>query len=97
MFGVLRRAGVSSDPIEDSLSPAVSAAALLHSVARKRKDMLRDTMVFVVQVLSSAETTPRQKDGILHLVSTGRVESSPCTPPGLPSGDIPDTLGQISN
>ena len=69
-----------SDPIEDSLSPAVSAAALLHSVARKRKDMLRDTMVFVVQVLSSAETTPRQKDGILHLVSP---PPHTHTPPGL--------------
>ncbi|XP_043239281.1 importin-7-like isoform X2 [Amphibalanus amphitrite] len=61
---------VKYDPMEDSVSPAISAASLLNSVAKKRKDMLRDTMMFVVQVLTSSETTPRQKDGILHLVGS---------------------------
>lgn len=61
---------IKYDPLEDFISPVISAGALLNSVARKRKDMLRDTMMFVVQVLTSPETTPRQKDGILRLVGS---------------------------
>lgn len=57
-----------SDIFEDFVSPVTAAQTLLHSACKKRKDMLPKTMQFCVEVLTSANTTPRQKDGALHMV-----------------------------
>ncbi|OXU20007.1 hypothetical protein TSAR_005120 [Trichomalopsis sarcophagae] len=61
---------VKFDIFEDFVSPVTAAQTLLHSACKKRKDMLPKTMQFCVEVLTSANTTPRQKDGALHMVGT---------------------------
>nr|CAD7399981.1 unnamed protein product [Timema poppensis] len=53
---------------EDFVSPVTAAQTLLHSCCKKRKDMLQKTMHFVMQVLTSPNADPRQKDGALHMV-----------------------------
>lgn len=50
------------------MSPVTAAQTLLHSACKKRKDMLQKTMQFCVEVLTSQNTDPRQKDGSLHMV-----------------------------
>lgn len=46
----------------------MAAQTLLHTVAKKRKDMLQNAMSFVLTVLTNPESGPRQKDGVLHIV-----------------------------
>lgn len=58
-----------SDIFEDFVSPVTAAQTLLHSACRKRKDMLQKTMQFCLEVLTSPNADPRQKDGALHMVS----------------------------
>lgn len=58
------------DVFEDFVSPVTAAQTLLHSVAKKRKDMLQKAMEFVMTVLTNPASTPRQKDGALHMVGT---------------------------
>lgn len=58
-----------SDVFEDFVSPVTAAQTLLHSACKKRKDMLQKTMMFVMQVLTSPNADPKQKDGALHMVS----------------------------
>lgn len=55
---------------EDFVSPVTAAQTLLHSACKKRKDMLQKTMMFVMQVLTSPNADPKQKDGALHMVGT---------------------------
>jgi hypothetical protein len=57
-----------SDIFEDFVSPVTAAQTLLHSACRKRKEMLPKTMQFCMEVLSSPNADPRQKDGALHMV-----------------------------
>ncbi|KAK7864998.1 hypothetical protein R5R35_000025 [Gryllus longicercus] len=61
---------VKFDIFEDFISPVTAAQTLLHSCCKKRKDMLQKTMHFVMQVLTSPNADPRQKDGALHMVGT---------------------------
>ncbi|XP_067012437.2 importin-7 [Anabrus simplex] len=61
---------VKFDIFEDFVSPVTAAQTLLHSCCTKRKDMLQKTMHFVMQVLTSPNADPRQKDGALHMVGT---------------------------
>lgn len=56
------------DIFEDFVSPVTAAQTLLHSACRKRKDMLQKTMQFCLEVLTSPNADPRQKDGALHMV-----------------------------
>ena len=58
-----------ADIFEDFVSPVTAAQTLLHSACKKRKDMLQKTMQFCVEVLTSSNTDPRQKDGALHMVN----------------------------
>ncbi|PNF26978.1 Importin-7, partial [Cryptotermes secundus] len=61
---------VKFDIFEDFVSPVTAAQTLLHSSCKKRKDMLQKTMHFIMQVLTSPNADPRQKDGALHMVGT---------------------------
>jgi len=59
---------VFPDIFEDFVSPVTAAQTLLHSACKKRKDMLQKTMQFCLEVLTSPNADPRQKDGALHMV-----------------------------
>lgn len=50
------------------MSPVTAAQTLLYSACKKRKDMLQETIQFCVEVLTSPNADPRQKDGALHMV-----------------------------
>ncbi|KFM76182.1 Importin-7, partial [Stegodyphus mimosarum] len=58
------------DVFEDFISPVTAAQTLLHSVAKKRKDMLQKAMEFVMTVLTNQASNARQKDGALHMIGT---------------------------
>lgn len=58
------------DVFEDYVSPVTAAQNVLHTLCKKRKDMLHNTLAFVVQVLSASPCDPRQKDGALHMVGS---------------------------
>ncbi|XP_012286737.1 importin-7 [Orussus abietinus] len=58
------------DIFEDYVSPVTAAQVLLHSACKKRKEMLQKTMHFCVEVLTSPNADPRQKDGALHMVGS---------------------------
>lgn len=47
----------------------MAAQAVLHSACKKRKDILPKAVNFIVGVITSAEATPSQKDGALHMVT----------------------------
>lgn len=57
-----------TDIFEDFVSPVTAAQTLLHSACKKRKNMLPKTMHFIMEVLTSPNADPRQKDGALHMV-----------------------------
>lgn len=61
---------VKFDIFEDFVSPITAAQTLLHSACKKRKDMLQKTMVFCIEVLTSQNADPRQKDGSLHMIGS---------------------------
>jgi len=58
------------DIFEDFVSPVTAAQSLLHTSCKQRKDMLQKTVHFIMQVLTSPNADPRQKDGALHMVSS---------------------------
>lgn len=58
------------DIFEDYISPITAAQTLLHSVAKKRKNMLQKAMEFVFTILSNPASTARQQDGALHMVGS---------------------------
>lgn len=68
IFTVADSLFIVTDIFEDFVSPVTAAQTLLHSSCKKRKDMLQKTMHFVMQVLTSPNADPRQKDGALHMV-----------------------------
>lgn len=61
---------VKFDIFEDFVSPVTAAQSLLHTSCKQRKDMLQKTVHFIMQVLTSPNADPRQKDGALHMVGT---------------------------
>ncbi|XP_043287357.1 importin-7 [Venturia canescens] len=61
---------VKFDIFEDFVSPVTAAQTLLHSACKKRKGMLQKTMQFCMEVLTSPNADPRQKDGALHMVGS---------------------------
>lgn len=58
------------DIFEDYVSPVTAAQNLLHTVCKKRRDMLNRTLSFVVNVMSSPQSDARMRDGALHMVGT---------------------------
>lgn len=58
------------DVFEDYVSPVTAAQQLLHQCAKKRKNMLDHTLQFAVQVMENPGSTPRMKDGALHMVGS---------------------------
>merc|ERR1719351_517796 len=62
---------VKFDIFEDFVSPVSAAQTLLHSVCKKRKDVLPKTMGMLMGIVQDgANTTPSQKDGALHMIGT---------------------------
>ncbi|XP_067127440.1 importin-7 isoform X2 [Centruroides vittatus] len=58
------------DVFEDFISPVTAAQSLLHSAVKKRKEILPNSMGFVMSILTDRNSNPRQKDGALHMVGT---------------------------
>ncbi|XP_076310776.1 importin-7 msk isoform X2 [Tachypleus tridentatus] len=58
------------DVFEDFISPVIAAQTLFHSAVKKRKDMLQKAMGFVLSILTNPTSSPRQKDGAMHMVGT---------------------------
>jgi hypothetical protein len=58
------------DILEEYVSPVSASRNLLHSLCKKRRDMLQQTMAFVVEVLNKPQADPRAKDGVLHMVGS---------------------------
>lgn len=56
------------DVFADFVSPVNAARQLVYHVCNKRKQMLEQSMMFCMQVLQNQQLSPRQKDGILHIV-----------------------------
>ncbi|WAR01862.1 IPO7-like protein [Mya arenaria] len=56
------------DVFEDFLSPVIAAQTLFYSCASKRKEVLQKSMGFCMQLMTSGNTEPRQKDGALHMI-----------------------------
>ena len=61
---------IKFDIFEDFVSPVTAAQTLLHSICKKRKDALGQTMDLLLSILQSRETSPSQKDGALHMIGT---------------------------
>ncbi|XP_020286261.1 importin-7 [Pseudomyrmex gracilis] len=61
---------VKFDIFEDFVSPVTAAQTLLHSACRLRKNMLEKTLQLCLEVLTSPNADPRQKDGALHMIGT---------------------------
>ena len=61
---------VKFDIFEDFVSPITAAQTVLHSVCKKRKDVLPATMKLLLDIVQSQNTTPPQKDGALHMIGT---------------------------
>lgn len=58
------------DAIDDYSSHVRAAATLLHSVCKKRKDMLQKTIDFCLMVIGDPSVDHGQKDGALHMIGT---------------------------
>ena len=56
------------DVFEDFISPVNAARQLVYQVTSKRKLMLEQSMIFCMQMLQNSHISPRDKDGILHIV-----------------------------
>jgi len=61
---------VKFDIFEDFVSPITAAQTVLHSVCKKRKDVLPKTMDLLLSIVQTPNTTPSQKDGALHMIGT---------------------------
>lgn len=59
-----------TDIFAEYISPVTAAQNLIHTVAKKRKDMLQKIMITVKQVFTNQHANPRQVDGGLHIVGT---------------------------
>ena len=54
----------------DFVSPITAAQTVLHSVCKKRKDVLPKTMDLLLSIVQNPVHTPSQKDGALHMIGT---------------------------
>jgi len=61
---------VKFDIFEDFVSPITAAQTVLHSVCKKRKDVLPKTMDLLLSIVQNPAHTPSQKDGALHMIGT---------------------------
>ena len=61
---------VKFDIFEDFVSPITAAQTVLHSVCKKRKDVLPETMTLLLGIINGGNTSPSQKDGALHMIGT---------------------------
>lgn len=57
------------DIFEEYVSPVSASQNLLHSLCKKRRDMLQKTMNLAITVLNS-QTDPKAKDGALHMIGS---------------------------
>ena len=64
---------VKFDIFEDFVSPVTAAQTLLHSMCKKRKNVLPATMGFLMNVLKDPKTNASQKDGALHMIGRSRL------------------------
>lgn len=46
----------------------MAAQTVFHSATAKRKEVLNKAMGFCMSILTNANSTPRQKDGALHMI-----------------------------
>lgn len=58
------------DIFEEYVSPVSASQNLLHSLCKKRRDMLQKTMNFVINVLNNPQVDPKAKDGALHMIGS---------------------------
>ncbi|XP_028613425.1 importin-8 isoform X2 [Grammomys surdaster] len=58
------------DIFEDYSSPTTAAQTLLHTAAKKRKEVLPKMMAFCYQILTDPNFDPRKKDGALHVIGS---------------------------
>jgi len=61
---------VKFDIFEDFVSPITAAQTVLHSVCKKRKDVLPKTMDLLLSIVQNPAHSPSQKDGALHMIGT---------------------------
>lgn len=61
---------IKFDIFEEYVSPVSAAQNLLHSLSKKRRDMLQKTMTMVINVLNNPQADPKAKDGALHMVGS---------------------------
>ena len=54
---------VKFDIFEDFVSPITAAQTVLHSVCKKRKDVLPKTMDLLLSIVQNPAHSPSQKDG----------------------------------
>jgi hypothetical protein len=59
---------IKYDVFEDFVSPVNASRQLVFQVCKKRKQVLEQAMLFCMQALQNPQLTPRQKDGILHII-----------------------------
>ncbi|OTF78103.1 importin-7-like protein [Euroglyphus maynei] len=58
------------DFFEDYVSPVSAAQQFLCTCCKKRKDMLKNTIEFAIQILNSNVSTSQYKDGALHMLGS---------------------------
>nr|SZF06517.1 importin-7 isoform X1 [Psoroptes ovis] len=58
------------DFFEDYVSPVSAAQQFLCTCCKKRKDMLKNTIGFAIQILNSNVSTSQYKDGALHMLGS---------------------------
>lgn len=58
------------DIFEEYVSPVSASQNLLHSLCKKRRDMLQKTMTLVINVLNNPQADPKAKDGALHMIGS---------------------------
>ena len=54
----------------DEVSTVTAAQTLIHSVCKKRKEMLQKTMNVLLSIIQTSGTTPSQRDGALYMIGT---------------------------
>lgn len=58
------------DIFEEYVSPVSASQNLLHSLCKKRRDMLTKTMTLVISVLNNPQADMKAKDGVLHMIGS---------------------------
>lgn len=58
------------DIFEEYVSPVSASQNLLHSLCKKRRDMLNKTMTLVIGALNNPQADLKAKDGALHMIGS---------------------------